>query len=172
MEIWKPIPGFSRYMASDYGQLKSLNYKNSKKEKILKPGLSPDGYMKTMLLSDENKYCSWGVHKFITLAFIGMETGKEVNHIDGVKTNNSLSNLELVTRSQNVKHAFKLGLAKPARGEKNGMAKITDAQAQEIKDYVLNARKNGIRYYGREELAKKYGLQSASIKDIMRRLCK
>ena len=102
-KIWKTIPGFSRYEASEDGRLRSNNYKNSKKTKELKPALAPDGYFQTMLQGDDKKYYSFKVHKFICLAFYGNRCdGEEVNNKDGNKQNNSIINLEYCTRKENI----------------------------------------------------------------------
>ena len=168
MEIWKPIPNFSRYEASNFGRLRSLNYKNSKKVKVLQPALSPDGYLKTMLLNDEGKYNSWTVHLFVCLAFFGEKPeGKEVNHKDGDKTNNHIDNLEYVTRSENILHGFKLGLHKPKKGSTNGSAKLKEQDVLDIREFVEDAKKRGVRYYGRKKLAQKYGISESHIKDIV-----
>ncbi len=165
-EIWKPIPNFSRYEASNFGNLRSLNYKRTGKVKNLKPALSRDGYMKTMLLDDVGSYKSWTVHKFVSVAWIGERPkGMDVNHKDGVKTNNAPSNLEYVTRSENIKHAFKLGLTKPLRGEENPCSKVTKEDVRKIRDVAAS----GGRYYGRKKLAEKYGISEAHVKDIVNR---
>lgn len=163
-EIWKPIPNFSRYEASNLGRLRSLNYKCSGCTKTITPALSADGYLKTMLQDDSGKYSSWTVHKFITLAFLG-ERGEnmEVNHKDGVKTNNNIENLEYCTRSFNLLHAYSNGLESPMRGELNGNSKLK-------KEQVLHIRKTastGGRYYGRKKLAEMYGISEAHVKAIV-----
>ena len=164
-EIWKPIPNFTRYEASSFGNLRSLNYKNSGKTIILKPTISSDGYIKTMLLNDLGKYSSWTVHKFVALSFMGViPENHEINHIDGNKLNNRLDNLEYVTRSENLLHAFRLGLCKPARGSINGNSKLNESQIKEIRDHAKN-NKN----YGRKALAIKYNISEATIKDIVTR---
>lgn len=163
MEQWKPIPGFSRYEASNLGNLRSLNYKKTGKVRVLKPALS-DGYLKTMLLSDGGKYYSWNVHKWVALAWLGPRLEFEVNHKSGIKTDNSVENLEYCTRAQNIQHSVDNGLQKPMPGSLNGNSKLTEEQVLEIRDYVANC---GKRYYGRDELAKKYGISSAHIKDIV-----
>lgn len=163
-EIWKPIPNFSRYEASDKGRLRSTNYKNSGKTKVLKPALANDGYLKTMLLNDDGKYRSWTVHLFICLTFLGEKPkGYEVNHMDGNKTNNSINNLEYVTRSENIKHAYNYGLITPKVGASNGNSKLTEDDIIAIREH---AKKNSPRY-GRDKLADKYGVSSAYIKEIV-----
>lgn len=166
MEKWQKIQGFSNYEASDKGNLRSLNYKRTGKKKILKPSVSNDGYLKTMLKNDCGKYKSWSVHKFVCLAFFGPKPKRlEINHKDGNKLNNAISNLEYVTRSENLKHAYNLGLLKPKVGSSNGMAKLTEDQVIEIREHAAN---NG-RYYGRKELAKKYGVSECTIKEVVNR---
>jgi len=166
MEKWKQIPNFSRYEASTKGRLRSTNYKNSGKTKVLKPADGGDGYLKTMLQNDEGQYKSWGVHKWIALTFLGEKPdGLEINHKDGVKVNNAPDNLEYCTRSENLKHAFKNSLIDPKRGSKNGMAKLTEQDVKEIREH---AEQSG-RYYGRKALADRYGVSEAQIKDIVNR---
>ena len=164
IEIWKKIPGFSRYEASSLGQIRSTNYKRTGKTKTLNPSISKDGYLRTMLLNDEGKYKSGGVHTWVALTVIGgRPEGKEVNHIDGVKTHNAISNLEYCTRSENCKHAIKLGLWEIKHGSKNGNSKLTEQDVLAIREY---AKKNGPRY-GRRALAEKYGISDSHIKDVI-----
>ena len=164
IETWKRIPNFSRYEASNLGRLRSTNYKNSGKTKVLKPAIAKDGYYQTMLQNDEGKYKSWKVHKFITLAFYGPPPeGLEVNHIDGVKSNNNIDNLEYCTHQENVQHAFDNNLMKPKKGSTNGMAKLTEQDVREIREYVEANRP----YYGRKALAEKYGVSDSHIKDVI-----
>lgn len=57
------------------------------------------------------------IHHLVCYAFIGLRPkDMHINHKDGVKTNNNLSNLEYVTRSENAKHAFRIGLVKSRKG--------------------------------------------------------
>lgn len=162
-EIWKEIPGFSRYMVSNTGKLKSMNYKNGKREKELKPAID-GGYYRTVLLNDKGEYKTVRVHKMVLLAFMG-ESNLEVNHIDGDKVNNNLHNLEYCTHSENLKHAFRMGLEKPKRGMENSSAKLNDNQVKEIREY---AKKHGY-LKNRRDLAKKYRVSEANLKDIVSR---
>lgn len=163
-ELWLPIPNFSNYEASNLGRLRSLNYKRSGCVKVIKPSIGKDGYLQTMLLNDNGKYQSWKVHKFVSLAFFGERTNKqEVNHKDGIKTNNSPNNLEYCSRSFNMLHAYANGLEKPMRGELNGNAKLSESQVLDIRRTAANSG----RYYGRKMLSEKYGISEAHVKDIV-----
>ena len=74
------------------------------------------------------------IHRLVVDTFLqGVPRGKEVNHKDGDKTNNKLSNLEIITRSENMKHAYALGLQEPVCGEHHGMSKLLKSQISEIR---------------------------------------
>jgi len=162
---WKKIPGFSRYLASSDGEIASLNYKRTGKCKILKPAQT-EGYYKTVLLNDDNKYKTISVHRIVCLAFLG-PSDLEVNHIDGDPSNNHISNLEYVTHSENLLHAYRTGLQKPLHGESNGSSKLTEAQVLEIREYVKQVKSTGKKHWGRKELAKKYGVSELYIKELV-----
>lgn len=96
----KKIQGYSNYVFSDCGKVFSV--KNGKRREI-KGAYDKDGYLKITLVSDkkENKY--FRKHRLIAWAFLGFSE-KQVNHKDGVKDNNHLSNLEYVTQRENQCH--------------------------------------------------------------------
>ena len=161
-ELFKPIFGFSRYMASNYGRIISLNYKRSGAKKLIAPSASKDGYLQSMFLDDNGKYVTKKVHKLVAIAFYGVCNDKEVNHKDGDKRNNNSVNLEYVTRSENVQHAFDNGLAKGLSGSKNGNSKLTDDQVR----YIRERKKYGGLHWGREQIANELGISAAHVKDI------
>ena len=164
METWKAIPGFSRYEASTDGRLRSKNYKNSGRKVVLKPALSSDGYFKTMLQGDDRKYYTRRVHKWVAITYHGpCSEGLEVNHRDGNKQNNAPANLEYCTRSENIQHSYDNGLQKPKRGQSNPCSKLTNEQVIEIRLY---ARQHG-KLVHRKQLAEKYGVTEAHLKDIV-----
>ena len=158
-EIWRKVPNFSRYEISNIGKIRSLSYKNTKKIRVLKPAIS-GGYFKTMLLNDNGMYKTILIHRLVMLSFKGYSK-LEVNHKDGNKLNNKIDNLEYCTRSENQKHAFKLGLQK-INGSKNPFHKLTE---EEVKEIRLYKNKHG-KLKNRKELAKKYNVSEACLKDI------
>lgn len=170
-EIWKSIPKFSRYEASNTGKLRSLNYKNSGRVVELRPALDK-GYYKTMLVDDIGKNKTGRVHKFVMLAFHGeAPEGTEINHIDGNKENNSLSNLEFVTHKYNVQHSYDNGLQKPQFGSDNGNSKYDEDFVRQIKTEIESLKDSRGRCIGRNDLADKYGVKLSFIKDLIQGRC-
>jgi hypothetical protein len=111
MTEWKEVKGFSDYEASSEGEIR-----NKETEQIVKPHKIRNGYL-TLKLYKEHKPYTRMVHRLVAATFMG-ESDLEVNHIDGNKTNNRISNLEYVSRSENIKHAYAIGLI-PAHAPKD-----------------------------------------------------
>ena len=121
MEIWKDIEGFEgRYQISNQGRVKSLvcnrfgKYKAESGEMILRSAKGHCGYMRVLLVDKNGGRHSLFVHRLVLIAFFGIDSEKkQVNHINGIKDDNRLENLEWVTQSENMKHAYRIGLEKP-----------------------------------------------------------
>lgn len=110
-EIWKDIPGYEGYyQVSSFGRVKSvdrISYKNgiplNLKGKILKIRRSSNGYISVVLSKDAVRKSS-RTHLLVALSFWGYKrigNKLDVNHIDGNRENNNLSNLEIVTHRDN-----------------------------------------------------------------------
>ena len=114
MEIWKNIEGFDGlYQVSNKGRVRSLNRKLADgriwNERIMKTPLSA-GYP-TVSLRLNNVYVRERIHRLVGKAFVeGYKPEYVINHIDGNKLNNSLSNLEWATEQENSQHAVDTGL--------------------------------------------------------------
>jgi hypothetical protein len=167
MEEWKKVPEYSRYEVSTLGNIRSTNYQNLGITKNLKPAIDRCGYLKTMLKRDDGVYKTIAVHRMIALAFIGYKptNSHQVNHIDGNKLNNSISNLEYCTQKENIRHAWKSNLCSAKSGSKNNQSILTEQQVLEIREH---AQKKG-RFYGNKELAEKYGVSRDLIQRIVNR---
>ncbi len=146
-EKWKDIKGYEGlYQVSNLGRVKSLDRyivnKNNKQQyyngKILKGNIRK-GYLK-LTLSKDNSQKTVPIHILVAKAFIpNPENKPEVNHIDGEKTNNCVSNLEWATRSENELHAYKNGLAKPSLKQKEAVAKYAkENYSKKVLQYDLN----------------------------------
>lgn len=122
-ETWKNIIGFeSQYMVSNLGRIKScdriLPHKNHGswhiKERLLKQVATPYGYMAVSLQLGKGKMQTIRVHRAVADAFIPNPYNlPQVNHIDGNKKNNNVTNLEWVTEKENTTHAWENGLCDP-----------------------------------------------------------
>lgn len=125
-EIWKDITGYENlYQVSNLGNIRTLCYgaRNIRKSNIvrlLKIGKNNVGYCKIELYKDGKTKMKY-IHRLVAEAFIPNPDKKPaVNHIDGNKANNSVSNLEWVTPSENTKHAFRTRLLKPPMANRHG----------------------------------------------------
>ena len=110
-EVWRDIPEYEGYQVSNLGRVKSLErFKKGKngssvtvKEKILKPQLVHGYYQIGLHKNSIQKF--YLVHRFVWEAFNGqIPEGYEVNHINEVKTDNRLSNLNLMTHKENMNY--------------------------------------------------------------------
>lgn len=108
--------------------------------KFLSPQYDKNGYIKVQMRSTDNCSHRYSVHRLVMENFKpvdGMEY-LQVNHIDGNKQNNNLSNLEWVTCNENIRHAIDNNL----RAKINGSAKLTEAQVIEIYRRANNGERN------------------------------
>lgn len=124
-EIWKDIKGYEGlYQVSNLGRVKSLRDKNKKyREKILKQYKDNCGYYYITLSANSN-IKKHKVHRLVAQAFIlNPENKPQVNHIDGNKQNNTVSNLEWCTQEENMKHAYRTGLQKAKKGKDNSLSR-------------------------------------------------
>lgn len=165
IEIWKDIPDYEGfYQVSNWGHVKGLdrivrNYPI--KGRLLALSLKSNGYYRiTLCKRGTEKY--FYVHELVAKAFIGERPkGMEINHIDGVRTNNHLDNLEYVTPKQNGEHATKTGLT--PKGERHYSAKLTAEKVLAIRAAYANG---GITH---KELGKQYQVTREAIREIIRR---
>lgn len=169
---WKDLPGYEGlYMVSDLGHVYSFpsigKGKNgsplTKRARILKPFAHRQGYQCVRLFINKTKK-TVKIHRLVAITFLPNPDNKaEVNHIDGNKSNNHLTNLEWATRHQNVQHAFRTGLMVARNGSKNESAVLTDAQVAEIRK--KHSENPGLYY---KTTAAEYGVDKTTIGKIVR----
>jgi plasmid maintenance system antidote protein VapI len=155
---FKDIAGLEgRYAASSDGRIWSY-----KSERFLKPAKIGRGYDAVSLpVGPEGKQIRQYVHRLVARAFLPNLEGKaEVNHINGVKTDNRAANLEWVTRRENIAHAVSTGLSK-VMGEDNPMAKLDEMRVAEIRERYFNGPET------QDELGVAFGVHRVLIKKIV-----
>lgn len=156
-EVWVTIPEFEDYHESNFGRTKRF-YKNGN-VKILTPCLNKQGYLRVHF-SKDGELKNFFVARLVATCFIPNPNNKPfVNHIDGVKFNNHVANLEWVTPAENSQHAFASGLANSAQGCDDYNAVIKN------KADIIYIRDNPYNLTG-EELAKMFNCTPTTIRRI------
>ncbi len=150
-EKWKPIKNYeSSYLVSDMGRIKSL-YTG----KFLTPSPDSDGYA-VLSLTRSGIRRSYRWHKLVLSAFIDNKHNKsQINHINGNKLDNRLSNLEWVTPGENIKHAYKMGI-KRQDGSHNNASKLEDDEVFEIRRRAITGENQSI-------IARDYGISQPTV---------
>ena len=118
-EIWKFHPKFEGMVEfSNLGRVKSY-YRHHKGKILTNCDINKLGYVRIKINGKR-----YGLHRLVAELFVpNPEHKTEVNHKDGNKFNNRADNLEWITRSENQKHAYKLGLQKPSEKQKQAVSK-------------------------------------------------
>ena len=105
IEFWKSIPGYEGiYEVSDLGRVKSLGNNESRKEKILKPGLAGGGYYIVTLHKNGNGKTKL-IHQLVAICFLNhipCKHKKVVDHKNSNRIDNRLDNLQIITQRENV----------------------------------------------------------------------
>jgi len=155
------IKNYPDYLIYENGTVYSL-----KTNKFLKPGLNRGGYYVLNLTKIGQPPKSHRVHRLVAEHFLPQVKGlRDVNHIDGIKTNNDISNLEWSNKRLNGLHAYKMGLnkASPQLGEKHGMSKLEDFDILKIRE-LHGSMTN-------KELANKYNITTTQVWRIVTKRC-
>ena len=127
-EIWKDIPNYEGiYQASNMGRVKSFY---GLKEKILKPKISHNGYYRVALYKNSTQ--KWyQMHRLVWEAFNGqMPEGLQVNHINEIKTDNRLENLNLMTPKENCNYG--------SRNERRAKKQINGKCSKPVLQFTLD----------------------------------
>jgi len=144
-----------RYKVCSNGDILSLPNRNNKYKEIkLKQRLDVSGYPVVCLFKEKKKMLK--VSRLVAIHFLtNPDNLPQVNHKNGIKENNNVSNLEWCTPSENLKHAFKIGL-KSQVGEKNSRSKLKTNQIVYIRKSKLKQR----------ELAERFNVDQTTISKI------
>ena len=143
-EVWTAIPGFSRYQVSNMGRIRAKAYLAKRdvhgdmhmKQKILKGATDAMGYLHVRLVPDDGgKPVLWKIHQLVGLMYLGYDRkntdGLVIDHIDGNKQNNRLSNLQILDGKYN------LGIGCISKA----IQRRLPSQTYYYKDYILVTNK-------------------------------
>ncbi len=149
----KDIPNFEGLYSVDIdGNVYAYPNLAHRDEKQLKPRLRKNGYLYVSLRKD-GKTIDCTIHRLVAKTFLDCVNGLDVNHINGNRSDNRLINLELVTRSNNLAHGMFVN--------KNGIAKLTHEQAEEVKRRVALGERQ-------VDIAKEFNVFKQTINQIVR----
>ena len=160
-EEWRDIKGYEGYyQVSSFGRVRSFHHR---KIHVLIPRVS-FGYLKVPLCRGKGDENVFFVHILVARTFISNPSNKKiVNHKDGNKQNNHVDNLEWVTQSENLKHAYKTGLLKIARGTESPRAKLTEDEVR----YIRKVYKPHDRNFGAVALAETLGVSKYTVSNVI-----
>lgn len=161
-EVWQTIAGCEHYQVSNLGRVMSLSRfvkRNGFDFRIaggiVKTRVTEFGYVQVEIKDSDGKRKTWKLHRLLATTFIPNPDNKpEVNHRNGIKTDNNLENLEWVTRSENMKHAFATGLKHPTVGSDHKLSKMTD-------EIVMALRTGKVRNI---DVSRDYGVSLGAVK--------
>jgi hypothetical protein len=165
-EIWKDIKGYEdSYQISNMGRVKSKERQvkfgtGSKviKLQLMKQTINKYGY-NDIMFSRIGKKKNISIHRLVALAFIpNPENKSQINHKDGNKLNNGVSNLEWNSPAENVRHSIINGLENHL-GENNNNSKLRDSD-------VINVKKDISNNFKEKDLMKKYKVSRSTIQNI------
>jgi uncharacterized protein YerC len=145
------------YFVDENGDVYSYPKKTRKNIRKLKAMIGNNGYSSVDLCKDGTikKYL---IHRLVAEAFIpNPEKKPQVNHINGIKTDNRLDNLEWCTHSENMLHSYKQGL-NTTKGEKNSQSKLN---TEDVVKIFLDDRMYSL-------ISKQYNISISTISDIKR----
>ena len=161
-EVFEDLKGYEdSYQISDSGRVftkRRLVGNHIYYGRELVPKLTRDGYLK-VTLSKNNKCKAYYLHRLVATQFLNNTSNlPQVNHIDGNKLNNNVTNLEWCTKGENQNHAVRTGLMQ--RGQDRPSAKLTEAQVLDIYKLkgILRAK----------DIADRYGVSKNTINCILR----
>ena len=168
---FKPIPGYSDYLINENGDIFS-----KKSNKLLKPRESKNGYLYVILYKN-GKPKTITIHKLVAMTHLDNPNNlPQVNHIDGNKLNNHISNLEFCTAAYNTKHAWENGLCESIReasrknGKKAGKINCKYAQEANIRHLTPDLKELFddifIRKLKTKDIAKKFNFSETYINRI------
>lgn len=161
--LWVEIPKYPNYLVSPEGNILSIEYQGKYRCRRIKPFITHNGYHRVLLYNKEGSK-KFFVHRLVAEVFCFKKTEElQVNHLNGMKTDNSFRNLEWVTNSQNIKHSYEVLNNKASRGEKSGTNKLKESDVLDIRNRVLLGEQQ-------KKIALEYNISPSTVLKIKKKL--
>lgn len=165
IETWKPVVGYEGlYDVSDLGRVQTFKVGAGCSVKnyglIMSSRKNKWGYLYVNLRDNLNMRQTLVIHQLVMAAFVGpCPVGYEIDHKKGIKTDNRLSELEYVTKSENCKRAYALGLRSSPKGEDCNFTKLTENEVRQIPELL--------KTYSQRQIARIFGVTQSAISAIV-----
>ncbi|MEY3788843.1 MAG: hypothetical protein RLZ75_3051, partial [Pseudomonadota bacterium] len=134
--IWIRINDYPNYMVSPEGAIMSTFYQGKNRCRTIKPFVTHNGYHRVLLYNEKGSRKLF-VQRIVADIYCNKnDENLQVNHINGIKTDNNFKNLEWVTNSENIKHSYGVLKNKASRGENSGTNKLKELDVLDIRKRV------------------------------------
>ena len=172
LEEWRSVPGHPYYEVSNLGNVRSIDKEETRLHPRWKTPMQWRRKGKMLSLTPHRGYLVvtlgrpnivFGVHRLVAWAWHGEQGDNVVNHINANKHDNRPENLEYVTNSENVHHAYRMGLMR-VKGIQNGNAILTDDDVREAR------RLSGTKTV--KELSDQFGVCEGHMKNVLGGRCR
>lgn len=163
-ERWKDIPGYEGfYQVSDTGRVRRvIAYKQHPAYGLLRLCYDESGYQQLHLYFT-GKRRRMSVHCLVMRAFVGEQGKQDINHINGIKDDNRLENLEYCTHSENIRHAYRVLGGKIHRGEEHAASRLKEHEVREIRKLLADGA-------AQADLARRFNVDKNTIYAIAHRI--
>jgi len=165
---------FNDYVMANDGIIMRIKRGNggTRLGRIMNPNKNNRGYKAVTLLKRENKISGIIFHRLLWETWMGRISKKlQINHKDGVKFNNDLKNLEVITHKENIQHAIRIGLnwteehrktaSEAKKGEKNPSSKLMQKEVERI--LIFRYKRN----YSQKKIAKFFKVSRGCVNSIL-----